>query len=108
MQQGFTGIFVQLSFFSFLTIKHICTPHLAQRAAEPAINNVQTELNAALERQKSDPTFIIPLVFEGPRREALPNPVMSIHLGAPLLLSPSSLFLFSYSMPLLLFFLFTI
>ncbi len=56
----------------------ICTPQLSQRSAEPGVNNLQKELNEALKRQKLDPTFIIPLIFEGPRRDAIPKSLPSI------------------------------
>lgn len=58
----------------------ICTPQLAQRAAELEMNNLQKELSEALNRQKLDPTFIIPLIFEGPRRDAVPRSLPSIYL----------------------------
>lgn len=60
----------------------ICTPRLASRANEPIVdqklNNLQIELRQALDRQFVSPKFIIPLIFEGERNDAVPQSVKNI------------------------------
>jgi hypothetical protein len=51
----------------------ICTPRFKHRVEEKATthNNIQKEYYAALERQKQDPNFIIPLIIEGNHKTSL-------------------------------------
>jgi hypothetical protein len=64
----------------------ICTPRFRQRAEEKTQNNLQKEFSAALERQKVDPKFIIPLILEGDRSSSvaqdLPN-ILSLDFTDP-------------------------
>ena len=54
-----------------MTPSQICTPRLKERALDKTTNSLQYELKAALEKQKSDHKFIIPLIFEGDRLTAI-------------------------------------
>ena len=50
----------------------ICTPRLKVRASEETKNNLQLELETALEKAKTTPEFIVPLIFSGTFRDAMP------------------------------------
>jgi hypothetical protein len=53
----------------------ICTPHLKERAAEAKQNNLQLELETAVEKSKTTPEFIIPLILSGTFSNTLPKQV---------------------------------
>eukprot|EP00026_Physarum_polycephalum_P000779 Phypoly_transcript_00780.p1 GENE.Phypoly_transcript_00780~~Phypoly_transcript_00780.p1 ORF type:complete len:860 (+),score=157.24 Phypoly_transcript_00780:1425-4004(+) len=61
----------------------ICTPRLQIRAADPAKNNLQLELETALQKEK---TFIVPLIFAGTFSNAVPQQfsrLLAIDLTSP-------------------------
>ncbi len=76
------SLFLFFFFFFFFNFwKQIFIRQLAQRAEESGPeNNIQKELKAALGKQEIDPTFIVPLIFEGPPRDVIPKSLHSIRL----------------------------
>jgi hypothetical protein len=61
----------------------ICTPRLRERASDPIKNNLQLELKTALEKEKTTPNFITPMLLSGTVQNAMPpqvNNVLAVHL----------------------------
>jgi hypothetical protein len=56
----------------------VCTPRLKDRAAETTKNNLQFELETALEKGKTTREFIVPLVMSGTFSDAMPPQVAEL------------------------------
>eukprot|EP01111_Echinosteliopsis_oligospora_P015797 TRINITY_DN6361_c0_g1_i3.p1 TRINITY_DN6361_c0_g1~~TRINITY_DN6361_c0_g1_i3.p1 ORF type:complete len:159 (+),score=40.82 TRINITY_DN6361_c0_g1_i3:119-595(+) len=51
----------------------MCTPSLQARVKETNKNNMVYELECALEKQKTNPSFILPVIVEGSFSESVPT-----------------------------------
>eukprot|EP00026_Physarum_polycephalum_P003164 Phypoly_transcript_03174.p1 GENE.Phypoly_transcript_03174~~Phypoly_transcript_03174.p1 ORF type:complete len:777 (+),score=137.16 Phypoly_transcript_03174:25-2331(+) len=56
----------------------ICTPRLKDRATEVAKNNLQLELETAMIKSQTTREFVVPLLFSGTFRDAMPTQVQHL------------------------------